>query len=139
MNKEIQTEVLTSLFLTLSIKKKKVLLQEFFSNTSSNQDRIIDYMLHKPITALTLDARVGDMVYLDVARVYSWPEIDKDYYKKHNLLINNTKIKVKIVSLKITESYICVEVFTKNSKFEKMSYSESYFSKIEPIEEIFEL
>ena len=139
MNQEREVEVLTDLFLSLPIKKKKVLLKEFFSNNSSNINRIIDYMLHKPLKVESLDVREGEMVYLDLARVYSWPEIDRNYYEKHNLLINNTKIKVKIVSLKITESYICVEVFTKNNKFEKMSYSESYFSKIEPIEEIFEL
>jgi|688.fasta_scaffold97881_1 hypothetical protein len=110
MTEENLSELMITKFYA-SPKNKQTELLKMYLQTTSNKDRLIDYLNGKKITDETMNISEKDYIYIDISTSV-YPSINKEYYQQNDLIVNDQYIRVYVNHINPVTGYINIRYFT---------------------------
>lgn len=126
MRKDNEKDLLITKFRS-SPKEKQDQLLSFLFTDNIPIDTVIDFLNNKELAVESLGFKSGDMVLIDPDKFSSYPEIDKEWYKKQDLLINDQYISLKVEYINPVSSHIGMRFRTKQNKIVELLEISTYY------------
>jgi hypothetical protein len=128
MRKDNEQDLLITKFRSSPKEQQDQLLKFLFTDNIS-VDNVIDFLNNKKLVNESKHFTSGDTIMIDAFKISSYPEIDIEYYRQQNALINNQYIAIKVEYINPVNNNPGVWFYTKQNK--KLELVELYNHYIE--------
>jgi hypothetical protein len=126
MRKDNEQDLLITKFRS-SPKEKQDQLLKFLFTDSVSIDSVVDFLNNKKLSLESKNFTVGDLILIDPFKLSSYPEIDIEYYRKNNLLINNQYVQVLVEYINPVNNNPGLRFYTKQHNKEMVVETYSHY------------
>jgi hypothetical protein len=126
MRKDNEQDLLITKFRS-SPKEKQDQLLKFLFTDSVSIDSVVDFLNNKKLSLESKNFSVGDLILIDPFKLSSYPEIDIEYYRKNNLLINNQYVQVLVEYINPVNNNPGLRFYTKQHNKEMVVETYSHY------------
>jgi hypothetical protein len=126
MRKDNEQDLLITKFRS-SPKEKQDQLLKFLFTDSVSIDSVVDFLNNKKLSLESKNISVGDLILIDPFKLSTYPEIDIDYYRKNNLLVNNQYVQVLVEYINPVNNNPGLRFYTKQHNKEMVVETYSHY------------
>jgi hypothetical protein len=126
MRKDNEQDLLITKFRS-SPKEKQDQLLKFLFTDSVSIDSVVDFLNNKKLSLESKNFSVGDLILIDPFKLSSYPEIDIEYYRKNNLLVNNQYVQVLVEYINPVNNNPGLRFYTKQHNKEMVVETYSHY------------
>jgi len=109
MTKENEASLFIAKIMSVTRKKREELLTLMYYDIS-RKDEIIQFLDHKKAFSKTKNLGDGDKFWAELT-FCSYPSLNKEYYKKNNLINDNQEVLVKVEYINPFSGYFALRAF----------------------------
>jgi len=136
MTEENEVNLIIDKLEVVSKKRRRELLWFFIERvSSSDKDRIVDFLNYKKVNMDSNNIAEGDYVLVPLG-ISVYPSLNREAYEKRDLIDKQDQVRVKVVKISPIESYCWIEAYT---GLNIVSQIKTYNSNLPKQEDLFDL